>query len=383
MDTCQYYGETAALKAHWPSLKQWIDGQLRVANTTQGQSLPSFWTWGDWCPVGPRSIVTPATGAEAAAANFLLALSSAVKVADALGETTDAALYRQIHTALLPQYQQQHWNATLGTWANNALELQTLSSVSLATGVGSTADRSRAVARLVEDVEARGDHLTVGSVGQKWLLRTLSEEGHHDTALKLALQTSEPSWGYWISQGATTCWESWSGKADLSHPPTPTHNHIFLCGGVGEWMYEYLGGIRPVTNGYEQVTITPAISKSAGPSAVNMSVTTVRGLITSQWTRYQTGTSNETVGSRLVLLKVRIPIGVVRTLVHLPLLGLYHTQIRATLNANTLIWDKGVAARLDQARGVVSCVQAVGSQGDPILALELLPGTYEMLVIRA
>jgi len=154
-------------------------------------------------------------------------------------------LVGKLHGELKEVFNSKFWNETLRSWGKDPLELQTLNSLSLGAGLGSPEERKAAVSALVEDVTSRQDHLTVGSAGQKWLLRSLSQEGEHDTALKLALQTTEPSWGYWIENGATTCWENWSGVADPSHPPTPTHNHIFLCGGIGEWMYEYLGGIRP------------------------------------------------------------------------------------------------------------------------------------------
>merc|ERR1712054_716774 len=107
---------------------------------------------------------------------------------------------------------------------------------------------------------------TVGSIGQKWIFRELTAIGKHDTALALAMQTTYPSFGYWIANGATTCWENWSGISDQSHPGQPnapnppTHNHIFLCGGVGEWIYRSLGGIAPATPGYATVAIAPQIS---------------------------------------------------------------------------------------------------------------------------
>ena len=63
---------------------------------------------------------------------------------------------------------------------------------------------------------------------------------HLETRLQVATQTTYPSFGWWLGQGATTCWENYSGKPDPSHPPTPTHNHIFLCGGLGEWLYALL-----------------------------------------------------------------------------------------------------------------------------------------------
>ena len=40
--------------------------------------------------------------------------------------------------------------------------------------------------------------------------RNLKEKGCevHESALRVATQTAAPSWGYWWSQGATTCWVS-------------------------------------------------------------------------------------------------------------------------------------------------------------------------------
>ena len=94
----------------------------------------------------------------------------------------------------------------------------TLAALSLGAGVGTAPQRASAVRALARDVAQRGDHLTVGSpcpthstwilnratnarsAGQKWLLRTLSDEGEHETALRLAMQTTQPSWGYWLSQ---------------------------------------------------------------------------------------------------------------------------------------------------------------------------------------
>ena len=59
-------------------------------------------------------------------------------------------------------------------------------------------------------------------------------------------------------QGATSCWENWSGESDATHPPQPTHNHIFLCGGVGEWMYTHVAGISlPASPGFSQILLSP------------------------------------------------------------------------------------------------------------------------------
>ena len=153
-----------------------------------------------------------------------MALQSMAEIGAAVGDLASAARYNETYAQLVPLYHRRFWNASLGTWASDPLELQTLTALSLAAGVGSASERVSAVEALDRDVQSRGDHLTVGAAGVKWLLRTLSEGGRHDTALRLAMQTSYPSWGWWIARNATTCWESWSGVADPSHTSHPTHN---------------------------------------------------------------------------------------------------------------------------------------------------------------
>merc|ERR1711937_1078407 len=101
-------------------------------------------------------------------------------------------------------------------------------------------------------------------------------------AMAVATQTSFPSFGYWIENGATTCWESYRGVADESHPPPPTHNHIFLCGGVGEWMYRFVAGISPGSDGYSRLTIAPEM---VGPTAASAQLNTIRGAASVSWER--------------------------------------------------------------------------------------------------
>ena len=106
--------------------------------------------------------------------------------------------------------------------------------------------------------------------------------------------------------------------ADGSHPPHPTHNHIFLCGGVGVWLYESLGGIRPAAPGYARVAIAPQISRTLGPSAVNMTLQTLHGVVRSAWRR-TSSVDDRASSAELLRLEVEIPIGV-RARITLPLL---------------------------------------------------------------
>ncbi len=316
-----YHGALHTVREHWPGLKAWADG----AKGKGGEGLPDFYVWGDWCAVEARSVCTPGTGPQAAAANYVLALKAMVHMATALEEAEDATRYAAALAAAQAAFDQRYWDGSAGGWVGRrpALEHQTLAVLALNAMEGAAlphaAGRAAATAALLRaDVAARGDHLTVGSAGGKWLLRTLTAGGAHDAALRLATQTSFPSWGHWLAQNATTCWENWSGEADPSHPPQPTHNHIFLCGGLGEWMHRSLGGIAPALDGYALATIAPAISPTLGPSAVNASVMTVRGRFASSWVRGAAGEGDK--AAPLLRLTVRVPAGA-SALVRVPLLG--------------------------------------------------------------
>lgn len=54
------------------------------------------------------------------------------------------------------------------------------------------------------DVVNRQTHLNTGALGTKYILPMLTEHGHADTAFALSQQTTFPSWGFWIANGAST-----------------------------------------------------------------------------------------------------------------------------------------------------------------------------------
>ena len=291
-------------------------------------AVPDFWNFGDWCAIESRAVCTPNTGPRAAAANYILAVEAMGTMAGALGETADQARYASWLAAYRVAFDASYWNGNLTSYGKTALELQTMSTVAL--GAGAVPAQKVAMVRsaLVADIASRNTHLTVGATGQKWLLRTLSagSAAEHDVALALASQRSYPGWGAWIEQGATTCWEDWVGIQDPSHPGNsghpinpPTHNHIFLCGGLGEWMYRSVGGIAPASPGYATVTIAPQISPTRDPAAVNSTVQTVRGQVVSNWTRHD---ADLCIGGRaaLVTLQISVPVGM-RGVISVPLLG--------------------------------------------------------------
>jgi alpha-L-rhamnosidase len=87
-----------------------------------------------------------------------------------------------------------------------------------------------------------GCHLNTGFLSTPELCPVLAENGYVDTAYRLLLQETMPSWLYPVKRGATTIWETWDGvnekgavKASLNH---------YAYGAVCGWLFSGVCGIR-------------------------------------------------------------------------------------------------------------------------------------------
>ena len=107
-----YHGALHTVREHWPGLKAWADG----AKGKGGEGLPDFYVWGDWCAVEARSVCTPGTGPQAAAANYVLALKAMVHMATALEEAEDATRYAAALAAAQAAFDQRYWDGSAGGW---------------------------------------------------------------------------------------------------------------------------------------------------------------------------------------------------------------------------------------------------------------------------
>ena len=84
------------------------------------------------------------------------------------------------------------------------------------------------------EVNTKG-HFDTGMMGTPYLLEVLTKHGRTDLAYTVMNQRDFPSYGYNIERGATTLWETWSGKDSHSHP---------MFGSVCAWFYRGLAGIN-------------------------------------------------------------------------------------------------------------------------------------------
>jgi len=148
-------------------------------------------------------------------------------MAEVLGNKVDADLYTSLADKIKEAYNLRFWDETSGGYGSNN---QACNSFSLYMGLVPEVRTTRVLANLVRDVvELHDNHLTTGNLCTKYLLEVLTMQGYADVAFNLAVQTTYPSWGFMLANGATTVWERWENKTGSG---MNSHNHpmLWFCG---------------------------------------------------------------------------------------------------------------------------------------------------------
>ena len=190
-----------------------------------------------------------------------------------LGRAAEAARYRALAAAIEDAFNRRFLDPASGRYAGGS---QTSQALPLALGLVPAAHEAAAVANLIAEIVTRHDgHLATGIIGAGALQQVLPEHGHGEVMYRIATQTTYPSWGHTIANGATTVWESFEGGI-LSL------NMKMFCS-VAVFLYRYLAGIALAGRGYRQVVIKPRLLGDLTSAAAT--VATVNGAVSSRWTR--------------------------------------------------------------------------------------------------
>jgi alpha-L-rhamnosidase len=130
---------------------------------------------------------------------------------------------------------------------------------------------------------APSGHFTTGIFGTKFILEALSKSGNPDSVYKIVNSTNFPGWGFMIDRGATTIWETWKESDNVYSNCHP------MFGTVSEWLFRWLGGIRPDPEfpGFEKFIINPSLPE--GLAQVRCSYNSPFGEIVSNWINYGNG----------------------------------------------------------------------------------------------
>ncbi|MGO8791482.1 MAG: family 78 glycoside hydrolase catalytic domain [Terriglobia bacterium] len=231
---------------------------------------------GDWYDLGPNPPgVAQLTPVPLTATAFYYADAAVLaKAAQVLGNSSDAAKYDELARNIRAAFNRQFFDPARRQYAQGS---QCANSMPLAMDLVDSANRAAVLSAVAEDVTRRGNALTAGDVGYRYLLRALAEGGRSDVIYAMNNQSARPGYGFQLKQGATSLTEAWDAGRDSSQ------NH-FMLGHIMEWFYHDLAGIGadPSVPGFKKIVIKPATPGNL--TWVKASYNSIYGKIESHWT---------------------------------------------------------------------------------------------------
>jgi hypothetical protein len=286
----QYGGDDRVLRELYDGMKKYVDLEF----VTAGDGIVKNVRLGDWVSpeASPAGGNAPEDRGVSGTAYLYAMLTSMARSAEYLGKSSDAEQFLADAAVVKEAFNKTYFDASNGYYrgTGDTGYRQTHNVLALAFDLVPPSAKEQVAASIVADVKAKGGHLNTGVLGTKYLLPVLTENGYGDIALQLAEQTTYPSWGYMIDQGATSMWEHWSTAAR-------SYGHYFL-GTVDDWFFHYTAGIRASEQtGYRDVTIAPAVTGDL--DSARATTDTPFGPVTSDW-RHEDGD---------LVMEVTVPVG--------------------------------------------------------------------------
>jgi len=269
----QYTDDTALMRDYYDDMQQYMEYlAMRATDHIIDEGL------GDWYDLGPadRPGFAQLTQPPITATAFYYYDAHLMsQIAGILGKQDDAERYAQLAQDIRQAWLREFRHADTGTYATNS---QCSNAIALVMGLAEPEDRESALAALVKDVRDRGNAMTAGDVGFRYLLLALAQGGQSDVIYDMINQDERPGYGYQLKKGATSLTEAWDANHHASH------NH-FMLGHIIEWFYESLVGIEtdPAGPGFKKIIIKPTpVGDLEWAEATYQSI---RGPISVRWER--------------------------------------------------------------------------------------------------
>lgn len=281
------FGNLGVIANHYAAMRKWL---FYMRDKYMKNYLMPRDSYGDWC-TPPRnqdrvetrdsSRITP--GDFIGSAYFYYDLKLMDEYARLLHKSTDEEEFGSLAKKVRDAINATYLNKDGRYYANNTV---TANAIALCVGIPSEKIRQSVFENIVyQTVHKYNDHTSCGSIGEQWLMRALTNNGRPGLALKVAENTTYPSWGYMIKHGATTIWELWDGNT--APPHMNSHNHVQLIGDLVIWLYQDLAGIEadPTVPAFKHIIMKPY--PVGNLRFVNASYLSMYGLIKSHWRREQ------------------------------------------------------------------------------------------------
>lgn len=277
-------GDTAVLGAHYGGMAnylRYLDGRAQDGIVSHGL--------GDWYDIGPKppgvAQLTPVP--LTATAIYYECTRVLASIAAVLGKSEEVRRHNDSADRIRDAFNRRFFNNGAGAYAAGS---QTSQAMPLVLGLPGQQYREAVLATLVRDIQTRGNAVSAGDVGYRYVLRALADEDRSDVIFAMNNQSDKPGYGYQLSKGCTSLAEAWNADR------TSSQNH-FMLGQLMEWFYHDLAGLSPDPRapGFKRIVVRP--QPVAGVDWTRVRYQSPRGPIAVMWKK---------LGERFAL-RVEIP----------------------------------------------------------------------------
>ena len=233
----RYTGDTSILARYYEPTKKYV-------NYLQSVSSKNLTSHGI---DDHKAIITKTEGDILSAAYYYHLTDLTAKMAQVLGKQEEHEDFSQRAEKIKKAYNQKYFNEKEYSYGHGG---QTPLAMSLSLGLVPEGHEAAVREKLIGAISSSRNHFDVGVVGIKGIYDALGDQQQSKKIYQMVNQTSFPSYGWWIEQGANTLWQDWDGKM--------SHNHI-MFGSVSEWFYQSLAGINPdeAQPGFKHINFRP------------------------------------------------------------------------------------------------------------------------------
>jgi hypothetical protein len=240
----EMYGDRRILEAQYACMQRYAAYLgSRAKNHIVAHGL------GDWYDIGPRepgesqltSLGLTSTGV------YYQDIAVLRQVAELLGKGQDVQGYTALSDEVRKAFTAAFFHAEKDQYDRNS---QTANAMPLVVGLVEPARQAAVIENLVRNINGGGNRVTAGDIGFYYVVQALLEGGRSDVLYDMLCQTNGPGYMYQLKKNATSLTEAWDTD------PASSQNHCML-GHIEEWFYGGLLGIRPGTQGFQQIIIRP------------------------------------------------------------------------------------------------------------------------------
>lgn len=270
----EWYGDLTFLSENYDSMKRFVDWiDAHAVDGLAPKGLGDWYDYGHGQPPGP-SRYTPTDLTSTAV--WAMCARAVADSADALGKKSDAAYYHALHAKIREDFLRHFYHSETYSFENSG-SVQSGSAMALCADLVPSADRPHVLARIMDELKARGYQQTAGDVGHRFFIQALAEAGRSDVLHQVYSRTGIGSYGGILAKGLTTMPETWDAITVGSN----SLNHCML-GHIMEWFHAYVLGVRQARGsvGWKRVIIGPSPGKLTSCSG---KVKTPQGTIDLSW----------------------------------------------------------------------------------------------------